>query len=662
MHFVISLTLAILLMVIYTFLLWEKSFPHKKIYGLFSLLLIFLAATLAHHLSPLILGFYLLFLLLSISYWGYGDGSDLVFQILANWLTGIGLLQVSYWDLQWDSSVFHLLISCLAYALLLGLFPFHGWFQLFCERAPFSACMTYLLLVQPHLIHAISSCSSSSTFMSWFIAIGGAFYGLYFGLLAFREESLLGSIAYFFLAQNGLYLLYAPFVTLPEYFLWGLGLSHGVLYYFAQKEESGPEHYHYRMRALYPYLIVYTLCFTGLLSLLLYVQGFLAKIHGILVISGILITAISGTFLFQWWHCLRRNFYKIPKPSSALHEMSSLFYLVPYGIFQIGEIFHDPSCRHMMMLIIAAVSLIFILWWIFTHWIKNLKCPRRPRRWTGILIASTLLFLFFRFYLHQSYLGVFHWITILFLTGLFPFQFFTPIFFGNSSYRSIAYVCIGLRAIGLLLVFLWFQSPELYDRPTMNAFYFFPVASIVIASILAFKADHFKYFLACNDALVNGFLVLNSTVFYFLPLPGFGSVALALVLVLFIVSGLRNTTEEANYEADFLALFHSRPCLAIIWTVGLLFLSGIFPIGHSWQWRLLSIFYARHQWWILWPSLIAMVLASCAYWRWIHAAMKYPHTEEMRSPIFPSRPLQTLLALAISLLLCLSWIFPFYEP
>jgi NADH:ubiquinone oxidoreductase subunit 2 (subunit N) len=192
----------------------------------------------------------------------------------------------------------------------------------------------------------------------------------------------------------------------------------------------------------------------------------------------------------------------------------------------------------------------------------------------------------------------------------------------------------------------------------MNAFYFFPVASIVMASILAFKADHFKHFFACNDALVSGFLVLNSAVFYFLPLPGFGSVALALGLILFVVSGLGNTTEEANYEADFLALFHERPYLAVIWTVGLLFLLGIFPIGHSWQWRLLFIFYARHQWWVLWPLLMAMVMASCAYWRWIHAAMKYPYVERTSSLTFPNKPMQTLLALAISLLLCLSWIFP----
>jgi NADH:ubiquinone oxidoreductase subunit 2 (subunit N) len=178
---------------------------------------------------------------------------------------------------------------------------------------------------------------------------------------------------------------------------------------------------------------------------------------------------------------------------------------------------------------------------------------------------------------------------------------------------------------------------------------------------LAFKADHFKHFLACNDALVSGFLVLNSAIFYFLPLPGFGFVALALALILFIVSGLGNTTAEANYETDFLALFHNRPYLAIIWTVGLLSLSGVFPVGHSWQWRLLSVFYARHQWWILWPLLIAMVMASCAYWRWIHAAMKYPYMKESQSPTFRSKPIQTLLALAISLLLCLSWIFPLYE-
>jgi formate hydrogenlyase subunit 3/multisubunit Na+/H+ antiporter MnhD subunit len=293
---------------------------------------------------------------------------------------------------------------------------------------------------------------------------------------------------------------------------------------------------------------------------------------------------------------------------------------------------------------------------------KNLKRMRWPRWWTGTLITSTLLFLFFRFYLHQSNLGAIYWIISLFLTGLFPFQFFTPILFGNSHYRTIAYVCIGLRAIGLLLVFLWFQSPELYDTATMNAFYFFPVASIVFASILAFKADHFKHFLACNDALVSGFLVLNSAVFYFLPLPGFGSVALALALILFIVSGLGNTATEANYETDFLALFHDRPCLAFIWIIGLLSLSGILPVGYSWQWRLLSIFYARHQGWLLWPLLIAMVVASCAYGRWIHAAMKYPYMRESQSSTFRSKPTQTLLALAISLLFGLSWIFPLYEP
>jgi hypothetical protein len=273
-------------------------------------------------------------------------------------------------------------------------------------------------------------------------------------------------------------------------------------------------------------------------------------------------------------------------------------------------------------------------------------------------MMAGMLFVFFRYCLHQSTFGSLHWLMVLWLTGLFPFQFFTPALFNSLNYQSIAYISIGLRAMGLLLIFFWFQTPEIRSTSIINMFYFFPVTSIVLGSILAFQVENLKYFLACNDAIMNGFLALNAAVFSFLPLPSFGITALALALILFIASSLSNQ-KEVNHEYHLLGLFYYSPYLTFVWIIGFLVLSGIFPIGYSWQWRLLSVFYAWHRWWILGPLLVAIIILSCAYFRWIYAAIK-PYDATSGWPVYCGSRAQLALAMVVSLLLCLSWVFSFY--
>jgi formate hydrogenlyase subunit 3/multisubunit Na+/H+ antiporter MnhD subunit len=130
--------------------------------------------------------------------------------------------------------------------------------------------------------------------------------------------------------------------------------------------------------------------------------------------------------------------------------------------------------------------------------------------------------------------------------------------------------------------------------------------------------------------------------------------------VLFIASGFDNGTGEIKNESDFIALFHHHPWPTFIWIIGLISLSGFFPIGHSWQWQLLSVFYINHKRWILGALIIAMIIAFCSYFRWIYAAIRYPYSS-MKHPLLRTGKVGLAFALIVSSLLCLSWCFPFYE-
>jgi hypothetical protein len=550
--------------------------------------------------------------------------------------------------------------------------------------------------------------------MRWIIAIGGSFYGIYFGLLAFRKESQLGAIAYFILAQSGLYLLYAPFVVIPEYLLFPMGIAHGMLYLlsllslkeggkdgiipasegfaaFAVRENAKRElSFSFpaarvagqspkgskaanppverrrcpevmKIKMFYPHLITPTIGLTGALSICLCVKGLLAGVCIYLTLLGVLIGSISCIFLLQLWHRSHKNFHNTTtKPRSpAIYEASSMLYLISWGLLQMGRIFCDPY-HHIVGIWILSPVLLGILLWVSVRWIKSLKHIRWRRWWLGIMTTSLALFLFFRLHLQQTSFGAVYGIACLFLTGLFPFQLFTPALFRGSTYRTIACIHLGIRTTGLLMAYLGLHEPALWNASFVNTFYFFPIASILLGSILAFRADDLRRFLACNDAIIHGFLVLHNALSPSFPFLGFGSTALALLLVLFIASGFDNGTGEMKNESDFIALFHHHPWPTFIWIMGLISLSGLFPIGHSWQWQLLSVFCANHPKWILGSLITSMVIVFCSYFRWIYAAIRYPYAS-VKHPLFRVSRVGLVLALIVSLLLCLSWYFSFYE-
>ncbi|MDR0728113.1 MAG: hypothetical protein LBF21_00650 [Puniceicoccales bacterium] len=203
----------------------------------------FSGAALVTYPTPAILGFHLLCSLLMTSYWGYGDCEDLVLQLLVNGATGLCLLQLSLWTSA--QSPWALGLRTLGCAFGLGLLPFHGWLQLFGERAPLPCGLSHWIGFRPQLLQ-LSGSGTLSPFLKGILSFGGAVYALYFGLLAFRRESRLGAFAYFSLAQNGLYWLYCPHLQLPESFLLAWGMAHGALYlrlWLLQRrqEEEGAE-------------------------------------------------------------------------------------------------------------------------------------------------------------------------------------------------------------------------------------------------------------------------------------------------------------------------------------------------------------------------------------------------------------------------------------
>jgi len=286
-------------------------FPHRKLYRFLSLLLILSGALSAVHASPAILGFYLLLTLLLISYWGYGDGEDLVFQMLPNWLTGLVLVQLGLWNPAREP--LSGLLPMLGYVLCLGLFPFHGWLQLFCERAPLPCNLSYWILVYPSLLRGVGAGAAASPPAVHCTTLMGAFYGIYFGLLAFRKETLLGSIAYFFLSRSGLCLLHAPSVS--SYFLSGEGLACGVLYYlsltFQEREETGdattpPQ------RASIPDAGRRALLLIAMGIFFLCCRGSVARVGIFVPLSGILIDLLTAAFLLRLWRCFRKNFREPP--------------------------------------------------------------------------------------------------------------------------------------------------------------------------------------------------------------------------------------------------------------------------------------------------------------------------------------------------------------
>jgi len=318
----------------------------------------------------------------------------------------------------------------------------------------------------------------------------------------------------------------------------------------------------------------------------------------------------------------------------------------------------DPSELMGNITALAAVLSVAVLLGTLTGGFRH---PEKIcRRWRlGVAMAALALLIAFHFCLHQSFFAAILWSMGLFLTGLFPFQIFMPAVWGHSGCRAMACHCLGLRALGLFLLFLWLHMPEARGPAVMNVFHLFPVVSVVLGSVLALQAGRFSYFFACNDAFVSGFLVLNTAAFPLLPLPGFGSAALATALILFLASGVGEGEAMAQGESDFFALFHTHPGLAFAWAVAFLSLGGIFPIGHAPRWKLFWGFYQNHHYRTLCCLLFAILVASCASFRWIHAAIKYPHASA-KCLTFRYGRAAVMLSVVLATLLCLSWFLPFY--
>ncbi|MDR3143381.1 MAG: hypothetical protein LBT57_00800 [Puniceicoccales bacterium] len=275
--------------------------------------------------------------------------------------------------------------------------------------------------------------------------------------------------------------------------------------------------------------------------------------------------------------------------------------------------------------------------------------------WAGMM--ALLLFCFFRFYLRLSLLVALYWLMGLFLTGLFPFQLFTPALF--RSIRHLPVLSIGLwgQALGLVFLLVCFQRLDTRDSVVLHSFYLFPTLSSILGSLLLLQANHFRDFLACSGAVVGGFLVLNMTTSSLFPLFGFRLSALAMLLILHIASALGTEKNEMQGKDALVGLFHHHPQWAFAWLVSLLSLSGLFPSGHSWQWQVLATFYHRHSQWICFPLLGSMILSAVVHFHWIHAAIHYPHGRQT-FPVFQAPKAQTAWAILLAVALCLSWFSP----